>query len=406
MSKARNPAPKTPKATPPKPYPEYPLYAHQSGQWAKKIRGRTVYFGPWGDPDYALRAYLDQRDYLLGGVEPPADDESLTLDELVNRFLAHQRQRCDIGEISQRHYLDYQADGRRILDALGRTRPVRLIRPADFGNLKATIAAGRNATTLTNMIVRIRAIFRWGHTARLLTAPVEFGGAFSLPPARSRRRALREGGRRVMEPHEIRTLLDASRNHCRLHAMILLGINAGFGNTDCACLPLANLHLDADPPHHDFYRPKTEIPRRAVLWPETVEALRQVLERRQRRAGRIPAELADLVFVTDRMERYVRLNDRNSPIDSIRMQFRRLAENAGLHRTGRGFYMLRHTFRTVADETKDFPAVDLVMGHAAADVPGAPHAVAMGDRYRERIGDDRLQAIADHVHAWLFERQA
>ena len=62
-------------------------------------------------------------------------------------------------------------------------------------------------------------------------------------------------------------------------------------------------------------------------------------------------------------------------------------------RKGLGFYRLRHTFRTVADESKDQPAVDYIMGHEV------PH---MSSVYRETISDARLRAVAEHVRGWLF----
>jgi hypothetical protein len=43
-----------PAGGPAKPHPDFPLYAHKSGQWAKKVRGRAHYFGPWADSDAAL----------------------------------------------------------------------------------------------------------------------------------------------------------------------------------------------------------------------------------------------------------------------------------------------------------------------------------------------------------------
>jgi hypothetical protein len=47
----------------------------------------------------------------------------------------------------------------------------------------------------------------------------------------------------------------------------------------------------------------------------------------------------------------------------------------------------------VADEAKDQPAADFIMGHEV------PH---MSTVYRETISDARLRAVADHVRAWLF----
>jgi hypothetical protein len=42
---------------PQKPSADFPLFAHGSGKWAKKIDGRLRYFGRWEDPDGALRDY-------------------------------------------------------------------------------------------------------------------------------------------------------------------------------------------------------------------------------------------------------------------------------------------------------------------------------------------------------------
>jgi hypothetical protein len=44
------------------------LFLHQTGQWAKKVRGRTHYFGT--DVGDALTKYLEQRENLQAGRTP------------------------------------------------------------------------------------------------------------------------------------------------------------------------------------------------------------------------------------------------------------------------------------------------------------------------------------------------
>jgi len=55
---------------------------------------------------------------------------------------------------------------------------------------------------------------------------------------------------------------------------------------------------------------------------------------------------------------------------------------------------LRHTFQTIADDAGDPIATAHVMGHAAGTIGGV---------YRERISDERLRKVTDHVRQWLFE---
>ena len=97
---------------------------------------------------------------------------------------------------------------------------------------------------------------------------------------------------------------------------------------------------------------------------------------------------AGLVFVTKYGEGWSK-DVADSPVTK---EFRKLLDATGIN-GHRNFYALRHTFRTIADEAKDQPAADHVMGHESPN---------MSSVYRERISDERLRAVSEHVHRWLF----
>lgn len=69
-----------------KPRPDFPLFPHETGRWAKKVRGKLNYFGKTTDDpkgEAALLKWLDEKDDLLAGRKPRAKTGGLTVGELM-----------------------------------------------------------------------------------------------------------------------------------------------------------------------------------------------------------------------------------------------------------------------------------------------------------------------------------
>src|SRR5437763_4963768 len=93
---------------PAKPYAEFPLFPHAAGVWAKKIRGKMHYFGPWADPDSALAKYLEQKDALHSGRQPRPDPTTVTVKDVANAFLNAKTALLDAGELSPHTWANYK----------------------------------------------------------------------------------------------------------------------------------------------------------------------------------------------------------------------------------------------------------------------------------------------------------
>ena len=184
----------------------------------------------------------------------------------------------------------------------------------------------------------------------------------------------------MLEPADLRKLIDSAG--VPLRAMILLGLNCGFGNGDCAGLPIQALDLERGWIHYP--RPKTSIARRCPLWPATIEALRAAIAER-------PETTSDLVFLTSRGNAFIHTSAKSHK-DRITIQFRKLLAGLGIHRERVSFYLLRHVFRTAADVARDRVATDIIMGHADRSMAG---------EYIERVDDDRLRAVVRVVREWM-----
>jgi hypothetical protein len=122
---------------PAKPYPDFPLTPHPSGVWCKKIRGKLHYFGPWDDPDGALKKYLEQKDALHAGRKPREATDGATVHELVIRFLNEKQALVDVNELSPRTWTDYKDASDQIVAGFGKTAPARrqrgCCRPLGYG---------------------------------------------------------------------------------------------------------------------------------------------------------------------------------------------------------------------------------------------------------------------------------
>jgi len=395
-----------------RPRPDFPLRIHKgTGYWCKKIRGRVYYFGKVADDPKGQAAeeeYERGKDDLKAGREPrDKPTEGLTIADACNHFLQHHEERRDIGELSPRTYWGLYATCENIVKVFGRQRTVADLVPDDFRKLRNALAKTQNkkrkaAVTLGNEMMRVRAVFKHAYKNRLISQPVFFGSMFDRPKKdvmeRQQNEHRMEHGVRMFEAHEIRTILTACGQP--LKAMVLLAANCGFGQPDLSGLPLRAVNLDTG--WVDFPRPKTAVHRRIPLWPETVEAMREWLPLRPK--AKDPAD-AKLLFLTCRGARWVKVSkggkikkdgkvtQPGSPADALGQEFAKVVDKLEMTRSRRSFYALRHGFETIAGETADQVVVDVIMGHKVK---------GMDANYIERIGDDRLRRVVEHVRQWLY----
>jgi hypothetical protein len=127
---------------PKKPRKSYPLYAHACGRWAKKVNGKLRYFGTWDDPQGSLEMWLAQKDDLLAGREPSAPGDGLTVFGLVNKCLESKELAVATGELTKRSWDDYHLIGGVIIKMFGENRSVTDLRAADFEKLKHEFTKG------------------------------------------------------------------------------------------------------------------------------------------------------------------------------------------------------------------------------------------------------------------------
>lgn len=365
------------KQKPEKPYPEFPLFAHAEGKWAKKIAGKMEYFGRWEDHAGALAEYkrLYSDDHGT-----PSVKTYLSLYDGLNEFMVAKEDSKLAGTLSAISFRDYKQTCKSLIRHFGEEADISKFGPSDFVRYKRERSKQLNIVSMGNEIQRVRTAFKWLRDSKLILTEPEYGPDFRKPTALQVRKHRRTLGSKCYTPQQIHQLLDESAVH--LKAMCFLGLNCGYGPTDIARLDLSTFQQASESEFLEYPRRKTEIARCAWLWPETIEAIEKSIERRPE-----PLKKAKhLLFVYRDGQSWERTS---VPISK---RFADARKWAGLKKGD--YYWLRHTFETISGGAKDQVATDLVMGHVDP---------SMGDNYRHHIGEDRIKAVCDHVRAWLYE---
>lgn len=355
-----------------------PLTPHATGNYCARVGGKIRYFGK--DHDAALRKYLDAK----AGFD--VQDKRASVATVCNAYMDAQQAKYQSGELDRRTLNDYHAMVKRLASFVGRDRKFESLNPKDFTDLRATYTGA--ASSINREIGMVRAVLNWADKSGF--GRVNTGPDYRMVPKRKQRLERKARGPKLFTAQELWAIL---RHACpQMRAMTLLAINCGFGNMDCNLLTISD--IDFQRSWLSVMRNKTAVDRDAALWPETAAALKTAIENRYTPAD---DQFADRVFITKYKSPWLKEGARSN---SISQAFTKLAKKAGVHRPGLSFYAIRHTFRTVADRTRDVNAVRRIMGHVDDSIDETyieEHSGSLS-RHAQRS----IREVCEYVRRWFL----
>ncbi len=352
------------------PIERFPAKPRHDGRFQKRIRGILYYFGRDGDRKAALSEYDAAKVDLYAGRRPRADAIAtageLTVKEIGNRFLADKKP-----DIQPDTYRGYKRAIKRFVKRIGVARIWNDLTPDDFSThgryLRVTLKLANASYNIER--AGILAMFNHAEAQDWIDRAPKFGNSFRRVP-KSKMRTTR--AKKLLSFEEIAALLSVCS--ADLFGMILLGLNGGFGASDCAQLPRGKVDFAAGMVH--FPRTKNNIPRTVTLWPETLAALRVLCKAR-------PND--DLIFRTKYGNAWNVAAVAHQLRKAVKIAEVPLPKNVGL-------YACRHTFATYANEVRDTDARRHIMGRLLPN---------LDDVYVETLFSERLKAVTDHVRTRL-----
>jgi integrase len=327
---------------------KFPLTLHPTGQYCKKIKGKIRYFGT--DKKKALERYLAQATYLHGAQSllQRTSNGKMTLKQLCDLYLQYQHSRVLARALSPKHYSDQIGNLNRLMSFLGPGCKIENISTLDLQNYKRKLQNAYASDRLNLNISDMKAMFHWARRNDVLE---------TIPniDAISKGRVVHKN-MYTFNSEQIKKLLSAA--DVKMQAMIWLGLNCAFGCTDCGKLKWKDLDLKHG--RVRLPRNKTGTPRDFPLWPETIQALKELP-----RPG-------PLVFYTSQGQPWVTTVVKNksngqreyTSVNRITPTFSRLMKKARIHvPKGTGFYALRRTSATTAARSGDPFVVQRLLGH-------------------------------------------
>jgi integrase len=329
---------------------KFPLTLHSTGQYCKKIKGKMHYFGK--DKKQALERYLEQAAFLHNGKAKmfKTTDGNMTLKSLCNIYLQHQQAKANSGEITFRHYADQVNCLKKFMSFIGQYRKINEISTLDLQNYKRKLKRAYNSAHQMNLHISImKTMFHWARKNDILDCIPNIDAVSRVKIIHKQRY--------IFTPEEIHRLFDAA--DVQMKAMIWLGLNCGFGCTDCAELMWSDLDLASG--RVKLARGKTGVSRDLPLWPETIQSFENI------------PKSGKLVFSTSGDKPLIwtiyQINkdgsSKYSNINLVTSRFCKLMKKADIRAPkGTGFYTLRRTAATIAARSGDPFAVQRLLGHA------------------------------------------
>lgn len=389
--------------------PKFPLTAYRDG-WCKTVNGQWRHICgklPFAKAKARFQERMERGDF--GGRRIVVNSEvALTCKQLCNLYIAWLQKRLDPKHrrrMSPRTLQDYMASLQLFIDTCPDKEGVRLadvrvaeLRPRDFTAFTDRIP-GSSPYTRSRYVATIRAMFKWAgpETEGIIDRLPTYGADFSKA-TRDELREARANLTKAYNTEDMRRILQAAMHTKVWWPMILMALNGAFSNIELARLRVDQVDLESGLVQ-SVRGKKGRAYRKTLLWPVTIEALRQY----QRPSPARP-EFESIFFLTRNGLPYVRhtltrgaenVVMKVSRQDTLTTDFGKLIYDAGLQREGRSFSGLRTTFRNEAEamENPDNDAIDLIVGHPRRHI---------SSEYVEKFPFHRLQRVTDFVFNALF----